>query len=68
MKSQNKRVFLTIRQFQSNHSEILSEHTLRKMCKDGNIPGFYSGNRFLINEQVFLKQLCVEDIDTAAEK
>lgn len=39
--------FLTIRETAA--TGILPEHRLRIMVKSGVCPGFYSGNRFLIN-------------------
>lgn len=68
MKQNSNKAFLTIRQFQSKHPDLLTEHTLRWMCKEKSIPGFYVGNRFLINEQAFLKQLGVDTLDNPAEK
>lgn len=49
--------FPTIRQFCKKYPELFGEHTLRLMEKQGNLPGIRVGNRFLINENVFLNQL-----------
>lgn len=33
------------------------ECRLRAWVKDGLVPGFYSGNRYLVNYELFIKQL-----------
>lgn len=35
----------------------LSEHCLRLMLKQGNLPGVYSGKKFLVNYDRLLEQL-----------
>lgn len=35
----------------------ISESCLRKMIKAGEVPGFYSGNRYLINVELFIAVL-----------
>lgn len=35
----------------------LSEHCLRLMQKQGNLPGVYSGRKFLVNYEKLLQQL-----------
>ena len=42
-------MFRTIRQTASDG--ILSEHRLRQMQKEGKLPGFYVGNRFLVDQE-----------------
>lgn len=41
-------MFRTIRQTAANG--MLTEHRLRKMLKEGKLPGVYSGNRFLVDQ------------------
>ena len=36
---------------------ILSEYSLRLMCAQGTLPGFYVGNRFLVNVDALVEQL-----------
>lgn len=38
----------------------LSEHCLRLMLKQGNLPGLYSGRKYLVNYERLLEQLDVE--------
>lgn len=38
-------------------SGILSEYALRLMCAQGTLPGFYVGNRFLVNVDALVEQL-----------
>ena len=47
--------FLTIRQVSS--LRILPEATLRRLVKQGKVPGFYSGNRFMVNLDRLIEQL-----------
>ncbi len=47
-------LFRTIRQTAA--VGILNEHRLRKMHKEGKLPGIYSGNRFLVDQSA-LEQL-----------
>ena len=35
----------------------VSEYCLRLMLKQGNIPGIYSGRKFLVNYDLLLEQL-----------
>ena len=49
--------FLTIRQ--TAKEGPLSEYCLRLMVKRGELPGVYSGSRFLVNYPAFLEQLGV---------
>lgn len=49
--------FPTIRQFHRKYPNLLGEHSLRLMEKQGTLPGLRIGNRFLINERAFLEQL-----------
>lgn len=42
-------MFMTIRQTAANG--ILSEHRLRKMQREGKLPGFFVGNRFLVDQE-----------------
>ena len=49
----------------------VSAGTLRALCKRGHIPGFYSGNRFLINLDELpaaLARLCDEQTAGPQEK
>lgn len=39
----------------------LSEHCLRLMLKQGNLPGVYSGRKFLVNYEKLLAQLNASD-------
>ena len=47
--------FLTIRQ--TAKKGPLSEYCLRVMQKRGELPGVFSGNRFLVNYDAFLAKL-----------
>lgn len=47
--------FLTIRQVAK--TGILTEYHLRKLHKDGRIPGIYSGTRFLVNYPLLIEAL-----------
>lgn len=47
--------FLTIRQ--TAKEGPLSEYCLRLMLKRGELPGVYSGTRFLVNYPLFLERL-----------
>ena len=38
----------------------LSEHCLRLMLKQGNLPGIYSGKKYLVNYDALLAQLDVQ--------
>lgn len=55
--------FPTIRQFHQKYPNLLGEHTLRLMEKQGTLPGLRVGNRFLINERTFLEQLSHDSIE-----
>ena len=48
-------MFRTIRQTASDG--ILTEHRLRKMQKDGKLPGIFVGNRFLIDQDALIEML-----------
>lgn len=39
---------------------LLPESCLRRLLREGNLPGFFCGNRFYINTPALLKQLGVE--------
>ena len=47
--------FKTTRKFSKKYK--IPEHLVRSMVKRGELPGFYSGNRFNINERLALKRL-----------
>ncbi len=47
--------FLTIRQ--AARASGLPEHALRQLVKRGDVPGFYTGTRFLINFDAFRAQV-----------
>lgn len=49
--------FLTIRQ--TAKEGPLSEYCLRLMLKRGELPGVYSGTRFLVNYALLLERLMV---------
>ena len=51
-------VFKTIRQTAA--TGILPEHRLRIMVASGECPGFYSGNRFMVNVTALSEQLDAE--------
>lgn len=55
MKTTEKARFLTIRQAAAEGP--LSEYHLRRLCKQGRLPGLYSGPRFLIDYDRLLEQL-----------
>ena len=47
--------FKTIRE--TAKTGLLSEYSLRLMCAQGTLPGFYVGNRFLVNVDALVEQL-----------
>lgn len=47
--------FKTVRQVAS--SGLISEHFLRQLVARGECPGFFSGNRFLVNVQALAEIL-----------
>ena len=47
--------FKTIRE--TAKTGILSEYTLRLMAAQGSLPGFYVGNRFMVNVDALVEQL-----------
>ncbi len=47
--------FLSIRECAA--AGPLSEFVLRKMEKQGKLPGFFSGTKFLVNYRLFLENL-----------
>lgn len=51
-------VFKTVRQTAA--TGILPEHRLRIMVASGDCPGFYSGNRFMVNVTALAEQLDTE--------
>ena len=44
------------------------EHRIREWCKQGTVPGFYSGTRFYINMPAFIEQLNTGVYSKAGEK
>lgn len=54
----NQLEFLTSRQAAKRGP--LPEFRIRAMIKEGRVPGFYAGNRFLINYPLFLESLQAE--------
>ncbi len=52
---------LTIRQTAKRGP--LSEHRLRLLEKQGQLPGIYSGNRFLVNYELLLEQLNRQSVE-----
>lgn len=53
-------MFRTIRQTAA--AGILSEHRLRKLHKEGKLPGIYAGNRFLVDQSALEEFLHGESI------
>ncbi len=47
--------FKTIRQTAA--TGILKEFTLRRLVEEGNCPGFYVGNRFMVNVPALVEHL-----------
>lgn len=56
--TKNDRRFVTIRQFCRIHGT--PEHFVRERVANGTCPGIKSGNRFLINQPLFLDLLDTE--------
>ncbi len=52
---EKKKTYQTIREVAQ--SGLISEHYLRKMVCKGDCPGFYSGNRFLVNVDKLVQKL-----------
>lgn len=53
-------MFQTIRKTAA--SGILSEYRLRQMLKEGKLPGFFVGNRFLVDQSELVEMLHVESV------
>ena len=53
--NENRPSFQTIRQ--AAKAGILSEYSLRLMCAQGTLPGFYVGNRYIVNVDALVEQL-----------
>lgn len=53
--NENRPNFKTIRE--TAKTGILSEYTLRLMCAQGTLPGFYVGNRYMVNVDALVEQL-----------
>ena len=53
--NENRPNFKTIRE--TAKTGILSEYTLRLMCAQGTLPGFYVGNRYMVNINALVEQL-----------
>ena len=51
-------MFRTIRQTASDG--ILTEHRLRKMQREGRLPGIFVGNRFLVDQSALVEMLHVD--------
>ncbi len=51
-------MYKTIRQ--TSRELKFPEHLIRTMVKQGVCPGIYSGNRFLVNVEMFVEQLDAE--------
>lgn len=51
----NRPNFKTIRE--TAREGILSEHSLRLMCAQGKLPGFYVGRRYMVNVDALVAQL-----------
>ena len=54
--------FLTIRQ--TAKEGPLSEYCLRSMQKRGELPGVFSGNRFLVNYSAFLEKIGLGGVES----
>ena len=50
-------MYVTIRQAARLPEVPFAEYTLRKMNRDGKIPGVYAGKKFLINLDLFLQEI-----------
>lgn len=55
MKNNELPSFCSIRQAAATH--ILPEFRLRRMCAEGQLPGFYAGKKFMINFSALCAQL-----------
>lgn len=49
--------FKTIRQTVAMPACPVGESVLRRMVKNGEVPGIYSGKRFLVNTEAFFPQI-----------
>lgn len=49
--------FKTIRQTAAMPTCPVGEKVLRRMVHNGEVPGIYSGNRFLVNTEAFFSQI-----------
>ena len=58
--------YRTIRQTAA--TGILSEHVLRLRQKAGRLPGFYSGNRFLVDVDALADLLRTESMDAVKKE
>ena len=56
--------FQTIRE--TVKSEGIPETALRRLVRDGRVPGFYAGNRFYINVSALREQLAKPDAEIRA--
>ena len=59
-------VFKTIRQTAA--TGLLPEHRLRIMQKQGSLPGFCAGNRFLVNVDALVEYLNAESQKSVSAK
>ena len=50
-------MYVTIREAAKLPEVPFAEYTLRKMNRDGKIPGVYAGKKFLINLDAFLQEI-----------
>lgn len=53
--------FMTIRET-AKEIHALPEYRLRVLAKEGKLPGFYAGVKFMVNIPLFLEQLDRESI------
>ena len=51
----NRPTFKTIRE--TAREGILSEYSLRLLCAQGKLPGFYVGRRYMVNVDALIEQL-----------
>lgn len=65
MVEQNTPKFLTIRQTAA--TGILSEHHLRLMAKQNELPGIYAGTRFKVNYPLLVEKLNRDSMEVKAE-
>ena len=53
--NENRPNFKTIRE--TAREGILSEYSLRLLCAQGKLPGFFVGRRYMVNDDALIEQL-----------